>query len=181
MYATVLQSFQQDLAHVPAQVTAHLAQGDNSGAVRALHTLKGLAATVGASALSREAAALEALCKTELTAAAQVNLRSRLDAIVVGSTAQLQAVLALYQGATEPTGNAGALSAADAAVTRQDLLLLRAMLERSDMQALEVFARLRPAVFATHGALWDTLSAALAQLEFEDALAACNDLLSQIA
>ena len=177
MYATVLQTFMQDLAHVPAQVTAHLTQGDNAGAVRALHTLKGLAATVGASALSREAAALETLCKSELTPATQADLRRRLDAVVVGSTAQLQPVLAQYQGATEPAGNAGDVSAADAAVARQDLLLLRAMLERSDMQALEVFARLQPAAFATQSTLWDALSAALAQLEFEDALVACNALL----
>ena len=177
MYATVLETFLQDLAPLPAAVTAHLVQGDTAAALRALHTLKGLAATVGAQALSREAAALELLCKSTLTPADQLAVRSRLDAAVALATDRLQPALQQYLGAVagSPDSLAPALGSAAA---RQNLVLLRALLARSDMQALEVFELLRPSAYATLGPPWEALHTALNALAFGDALVACDTLLS---
>jgi two-component system sensor histidine kinase/response regulator len=59
MYATVLQAFADEMVQVPRQVHGHLAAGELVHAGRVLHTLKGLAATVGARHLAAVAARLE--------------------------------------------------------------------------------------------------------------------------
>jgi len=59
LYATILNSFLQDLPRSPAVVRGHMERNNLLEAARALHTLKGLAATVGALALNQRAVALE--------------------------------------------------------------------------------------------------------------------------
>ena len=59
LFAIILKSFVSDLAAYPSTVQAHLRRHDAVAAARALHTLKGLAATVGASYLAQQAIALE--------------------------------------------------------------------------------------------------------------------------
>jgi CheY-like chemotaxis protein/HPt (histidine-containing phosphotransfer) domain-containing protein len=60
LYQDMLQIFVDDLAAMPAQLSAYLAQGEVDSAVRLLHTLKGVAATLGANALAADAASGEA-------------------------------------------------------------------------------------------------------------------------
>ena len=59
LYATILTSFVGDLAAYPATVQAQLDAQDAAAAARVLHTLKGLAATVGAIYLAEQAIVLE--------------------------------------------------------------------------------------------------------------------------
>jgi two-component system, sensor histidine kinase and response regulator len=59
LYATILNSFLPDLPGNPGVVRAHMERKDFAEAARALHTLKGLAATVGALHLNQCALILE--------------------------------------------------------------------------------------------------------------------------
>jgi HPt (histidine-containing phosphotransfer) domain-containing protein len=56
VYQRMLRGFVKDLADMPAELRAHVRRGDAKQASNLLHTLKGLAATVGATALSSAAA-----------------------------------------------------------------------------------------------------------------------------
>jgi two-component system sensor histidine kinase/response regulator len=60
MYTSIMQSFLNRQANVAAQIRALVDAGDLVEARRTTHTLKGLAATVGAGPLHRTAFALEA-------------------------------------------------------------------------------------------------------------------------
>ncbi len=59
-YVRLLGSFVRDLALLPEQLRGQLAQGDFESATRLLHTLKGTAATLGATAMAAEAGEAEA-------------------------------------------------------------------------------------------------------------------------
>ena len=59
IYQRMLRGFLRDLAPMPAQLRELSALGDGGALARALHTLKGLAATLGAKRLSAAAAAAE--------------------------------------------------------------------------------------------------------------------------
>lgn len=63
LYANLLSNFLagQSQSQTLARIRRHLAQGDRSSARRMAHTLKGIAATLGAGPLSNSAAALEKL------------------------------------------------------------------------------------------------------------------------
>ncbi|MFZ4625697.1 MAG: response regulator, partial [Rhodoferax sp.] len=63
LYDQVLQSYLQEIITLPDQLEQLLASGNRKDAVRLLHTLKGLAATVGASYMTAVAKALEAIVK----------------------------------------------------------------------------------------------------------------------
>jgi len=64
MHAAVMDSFLEAQADVAAEIRGHLATGHVAEACRAAHTLKGLAATVGAGPLRRTAATLEIALET---------------------------------------------------------------------------------------------------------------------
>jgi PAS domain S-box-containing protein len=64
MHAAVMDSFLAAQADVAAEIRSHLAMGHADEACRSAHTLKGLAATVGAGPLRRAAAALEIALET---------------------------------------------------------------------------------------------------------------------
>ncbi|MCV2352853.1 response regulator [Paucibacter sp. B2R-40] len=59
-YIRLLGSFVSDLALLPEQLRGQVAQGDFESATRLLHTLKGTAATLGATAMAAEAGEAEA-------------------------------------------------------------------------------------------------------------------------
>jgi PAS domain S-box-containing protein len=59
-YIRLLGSFVRELALLPAQLREQVEQGDFESATRLLHTLKGTAATLGATAMAAEAGAAEA-------------------------------------------------------------------------------------------------------------------------
>ncbi len=60
LYAQVLEEFLAEMAQVPPRLASLLAGGDLAGAAGILHTLKGLAGTVGAMELAAQARAWEA-------------------------------------------------------------------------------------------------------------------------
>ena len=67
LYADILDAYLQELPTHPDLLDAALALGDYSGAVRLLHTLKGLSATVGANYMQAVATRAEAAAKKAIT------------------------------------------------------------------------------------------------------------------
>ena len=66
MLGSVLKSFAADLPHLPVRLADSLSRGAVPEVLRILHTLKGLASTVGAGHLAQVAAQLELRCKSSL-------------------------------------------------------------------------------------------------------------------
>ncbi|MBL0124650.1 MAG: response regulator [Betaproteobacteria bacterium] len=56
LYQRMLRTFIKDLSGMPSQLSEHVARNESESAIRLLHTLKGLAATLGATALAGVAA-----------------------------------------------------------------------------------------------------------------------------
>jgi len=69
-YDKVVASFREEVAHYMVDLQRFLAEGDYHHAMHRVHTLKGLAGTVGATALSVRAAQFEALLNPWQDAAA---------------------------------------------------------------------------------------------------------------
>jgi signal transduction histidine kinase/CheY-like chemotaxis protein len=79
---TLLQAFAKDMELAPAQLRSHLEASDQQAAVLAMHTLKGLAATVGADHLSSVAAELEQRLKKGVTTEAHGDVLALLQSAV---------------------------------------------------------------------------------------------------
>ncbi|MCF8209700.1 MAG: CHASE domain-containing protein [Rhodoferax sp.] len=177
MFGSVLRTFAQDLAKVPDQLSSDLAAGATTAATRALHTLKGLAATVGARHLAQVAAQQERRLKEGLASDAHAALVQIIRSAIASTVQALAPVMERY--ATAPSG-AQAVAApqgSDHAALLQDLRALHAMLEHSDMDALEAYARLRQNHGAHLAEQLDPLDEAMAALEFTQAAEICSALL----
>ncbi len=133
-YANVLLRFAERHADNAAEITAALNAGDNSLAQRLAHTLKGLAATIGASQVSEAARRVELGLKNgERVAGAIDNLASCLPQVIAGIHAAFAATV---------TPSAGSIaSASDCA---EQLRVLRKLLEHDDGDAANFMARIAP-------------------------------------
>ncbi len=183
MFAAVMRTFLRDLERIPSQLRTYLQADQMGDGMRVLHTLKGLASTVGARHLAGVATQLEARCKEDTTALVQANFDDwmpSLQAAIDASVQALQPVLERY-AAIADSGAAAVSPEADGGQSgpqlAADLHALRAMLVQSDMQALEVFARLRATHGATLGDALNDLHEAMDILDFEGAAQHCTFLL----
>ena len=175
MLVGIVQSFAQDLPQVPRRLEDGLATGAQQEVVRTLHTLKGLASTVGARHLAHVAGDLEARCKAGLSPSERIDCVAQLQAAVDASLGSLADALARYPGAASlAVAGAELKDAGFQAAVRA----LADLLAQDDMQALEAYAALRNAYAPVLGTALDPLDQAMTGLEFEEALACCRGLLA---
>ncbi|MBK1641834.1 hybrid sensor histidine kinase/response regulator [Chromatium okenii] len=128
-YQRLLTGFYAQFHTAPATLRTALAQGDWDGARRLIHTLKGLAGTLGMTALQQAALALEAALRTQdATATARL---TELIALLEPLLVQLDA-LTIQE--TQPS-----LPAIDKEELHQHLATLRQLLSEGDAEALELW------------------------------------------
>ena len=181
VYERMLRSFIDDLAGMPAQLSLLSAAGDMAAAARLLHTVKGLAATLGMRALAVAAADGErALARATTPEDAGAVLDAACTALAAAPQ-PLRALLHALQttGAAIPaaagTPDAGPLPATTTAALRE----LSALLENSDMRATEVMVHLQQQLGPEPGTAWQALDAAVARLDFGHASRLCASLLTE--
>jgi HPt (histidine-containing phosphotransfer) domain-containing protein len=176
VYQRLLRTFVKDLHDMPGQLQKHVDQGESLLASRVLHTLKGLAATLGALALSAEAARGEqrlaaGAALDEAAAAAQ----QACAAIRVASPP----LATLLQTLQEAHATAAAL--APTATDRSPLVpLLRAMsehLHNHDMAATDAMRELQRQFGAVLAEQLGPLDEAVNALDFGTALRLCESLI----
>ena len=186
VYRRMLARFVTDLASWPAQLQTDMAQGGHAAAARQLHTLKGVAATLGASAL----AALAGQAELQVSAGASAS-ESRLaiagvvdaiNAVAPGLRALLRALQPHDAPANANSTVAASVVVADPAALRDGLQTLARLLRNSDMAALEALAGLQqqhphPQAF---GGRLVKLEELVAGLDFVPALACCDELLAAL-
>jgi CheY-like chemotaxis protein len=185
VYGRSLRSFTADLQTLPQQLAGQLQRGERDAVRRELHTLKGVAATVGVNALAKLAGEAEAQFARGAPAADESESLSRVgDAIhsAASSLAQLCDALdgdqhAAAKGASDAV--AAALTPADSVLLASLLRTVQGLLQASDLDATQALQTLRTRLPAAAGARLDALETAVESLEFESALSLCGGWLQE--
>ncbi|OQX16747.1 MAG: hypothetical protein BWK73_02015 [Thiothrix lacustris] len=176
LYVRVLRAFLAEIARLPEQFDAQLAAANLVTAERMLHTLKGLASTVGAlylAAVARKAqlSVWQALDKNQPLDA--INLSGELHTALANTQTVMERVAESYE--QKITALAGASPALPIRITSSgttDVVLLQewlALLKASDMRAVAVFDQLREQDLVTDPATWQALRQAMDDFDFERA------------
>jgi two-component system sensor histidine kinase/response regulator len=180
LYLRSAKEFVKELAHTVAQWQAALPHNPHQ-AVMQMHTLKGTAALLGATRLSNEAARLEKLCHAPLTDQACAEQTEPLRRVVRTTQDALQAVidemavrLASRDDAPPRVRVTAGAPAVDTPALQETLYALMALLEASNLQALELFAQRRTDFDGVDEAQFSQLEEALQSLELEPALVICR-------
>lgn len=166
LYLRILLGFAADQAEFVAEFQAAVQRGDKQEARRRAHSLKGLAGTLGASALGESAATLELNCADS---AALAGAHGALTAVAQQLQPLLAAINALSpvgeepdtdtEGELPPGGNVGA-----------SLHILRTMLAEDDAAARQVLEVEAPRLRAAAPERYRELERALAAYDFQRAL-----------
>jgi signal transduction histidine kinase/DNA-binding response OmpR family regulator len=180
VYRRMLQTFAKDLEVLPEQIQA----ANPEDLRRLVHTLKGLAATLGASGLSSEAAAAEKILVSGQT---QENVHRATHAVceaIVRAAPGVKAVLkALQDAQAADIGDRAGTSSIeiDHEALVSKLQALSRLLEIQDMEAMTAMAELQRDFAEALGKRFSELEVEMADLEFEKALMICNSLLENYA
>jgi len=169
LYLRLLRMFGDNQRDFHDRFRQAFAQGDLPGVIRAAHTLKGVAATIGAAALSRAAAELEAACQQGVE-------HERIDAIEGTAAGELDDVLATLAELDGPGEQRR--EPAPAADPQQVSVLsqkLRTLLAGGDIEAIDVLADLLAAIGSgQRDDAWHRIASKISAFDFEAALHALD-------
>ena len=172
--AGALRCFVAERELTPAAIREALAEGDVVQASSLLHTLKGVAATVGAEALAQLCAESENLLKTDL----QMEHHPWLAALDESYT---QAVSVFREVSNDMASSSTAASSQplDTMLARELLSELARLLATNNMRAVELHERLKTDCTALGGRLY-LLNAAMMRLDFPVARQVVKTLMDQL-
>ncbi len=181
-------------AELPRQIedfARRIDDADTEGAQRLMHTLKGMSATLGVARMAEAAAGAErriASGQGDASLSGALQALAQQTALAVARIADrvaehLQAqVAAGSDGPSSPGAQAAPAAAAqDGAALLRRLPPLVALLREHDMAATDLHLELMQAHEAAWGPALQPLAEAMAQLDFDRALAACEQLAGRLA
>ena len=187
VYQRSLRAFLVDLAALPGAWQASIDQGQLQRSIEQMHTLKGLAATLGVRRLVALAADAE---RTLSTAAAfghalgEGGDRSAIEELGPAVAEALHSAHAalnrLLQALPDGLPSGAAAHPLDEAQLRHDLHRLQALLQDSDMGATDLMLSIRGRCSAAQVECLQPLAAAVAALDFEAALPLCEQALFNV-
>jgi PAS domain S-box-containing protein len=203
VYVRLAASFDTRLATLPADLAALLQPDRRAEAERLAHTIKGVAATLGALRLAAMAGEVEQALRHWPPQPPQADWQPRWEAAVQGARAALAELLPrlqapdaaapaaqraggpsiLAQMSVNPTAAAPAAADGEAAQSdalRRGLQTLAGLLAESDMAATDCFAELALAPGAGWRPQLEPLAAPMAALDFAAALALCRAMLARL-
>ena len=177
LYARTARDFVKSLDTLIPELTDCIANGDQTGLLMRLHTLKGNAGTVGAMELARHAANLESVHKADGARLGDTQGLGPLSGLVASAQLKLRAVIARLEQA--PPRSSGSVSdSPPRAEALRWLGKIAALAAASDVQALMCFAEARESLAVLSAEFSELLDQALQNLDFEAANALCQDRLS---
>ncbi|MGQ0709466.1 MAG: PAS domain-containing protein [Rhodoferax sp.] len=165
---SIVHSFLLDASHWDKDLAQLIARGDHAGAARLLHTIKGLAATVGAQGFAAYARHLESLFKSTVPFPTN-ELPDQLRQAIGSACHQLRQAL-IPLPAPQPDGSP---SPPGARPLVQQMRHLAELLQQSNLEAMDAFAQL-PALAPLPADLAQDLRQAMARFDFERAAAHCE-------
>ena len=196
LYRQLLGNYLEDLPSQCELLRKSITANDFPTAIRVLHTLKGLSATLGAEQISAAAGAAEKSLKAQTAAVRQLPIS--IDACSTASERTLDTIASCTPGlrsllvAIESTSvhsapgvgteaeRCGAGCQADANGFRTALIELTELLRHSDLASVEVAERLPRPVGERFAARLQAIDASMAKLDFESALGQCERLIEAL-
>jgi len=175
-----LNSFAKDIATLADRLMALLQQGRFDESRRLMHTIRGMAATLGIRPLASLTAEAERRFGSADTPPPQDALIAQLRTLVAATMRDADYLAGALQECSEPVLTQGPASSTarpcDVPGLRRSLGELTLLLRAADMRAVEVFERLqhRHASHIPQGL--KSLDAAMASLDFDQALSECRAL-----
>ena len=189
-YQRIVRNFCTDLGTQPARLRSLAPSATANELAATLHTLKGTSSTVGAYKLAELAAAAERAVKDQMAAGVPATtewLGGLCDEVAASEAALARVLQAMQQRLGMGTG-AMANAAPPAADTGEGadwrgqwlsrLQQLASLLADSDMQALELHDEMLQDTALSANPSWQPLHAAMEMMDFDQALAAANNLLA---
>ncbi|MFM9881585.1 MAG: response regulator [Burkholderiales bacterium] len=177
VYQRMLRNFVLELGTILTQLSTCTLASQVELAVRLLHTLKGLAGTLGATKLALKAAHGETLLAARPTTAAMVQIIEDACAEFTAARPGLESLLRALQAAERP--DAGVVAAPDSHAVRETLRTIAGQLENADMAATDTMAALRRQFGGVLNHELQAMDDAIGMLDFERALQLCNELLNE--
>ena len=178
-YAQIARMFQTDAPTQMANMRQHLRQNQWIEATRCAHTLKGLAATLGATALATDCATLESALKQNSNDT--LPLLDGLQVQLARALAQLDTVLSAFERNAVQAAPANAPTPLDLPAIIPALQALADRLRKNDMHSTTLCTQIGEQYGAALGQPYALLNGAVQRLDFEAALAHCNAWLSTLA
>ncbi len=178
LYTRMLRGLVVELQDLPHKLLAQAHAGDLSGTERTLHTLKGLAATLGARAVAEQALAAERQLEASRPAApSPAQVHDWLEGLAAARPG-LQALLATLHADAAQAPGAPDITVPQQALQRALSELLQ-LLQNSDMQATERLPLLLRQAGHQLGDRKLVLEEAVMSLDFERAASLCRTLLQE--
>jgi signal transduction histidine kinase/HPt (histidine-containing phosphotransfer) domain-containing protein/ActR/RegA family two-component response regulator/HAMP domain-containing protein len=175
VFASILVAFIREAELVPDQLAIQLTNERSADAVRTLHTLKGLAATVGAIQLAGVAAQLEIRVKTGIESAKHAEVVAQLRSTIEATVQSLAPMLKRFSPI--PVSDIAPEMTTDQ--LHVDMTRLLELLKNSNMHALDVFEKIRLGQGKRPSDVLPPLAAAIGRLDFPAAVALCETYLTQ--
>jgi PAS domain S-box-containing protein len=179
-YLRAMHTFSKDLKTLPDQLMVLLQQGRFDESRRLMHTIKGLAGTLGLRPLASLAADAERHFGGAETPPPQDALIAQLTTLVAATLRDIDHLAGALKASSDlPLTQAGALAEArpsDVPELRRSLGELTDLLRAADMRAMEVFERLQHRHASHIPEALKSLDAAMASLDFDQALSECRAL-----
>jgi PAS domain S-box-containing protein len=186
VYRRMLKTFVKDTQSMPEQLLAFTqaytqAHAHEEGATpddakRLLHTLKGLAATMGAGALAAAAASAEKALADTPTPETSAGAAAQACEAIASALPGLHALLAAMKH-DQAQAEAHDLGAAEQVLDRPALVsalqMMEHLLQSNDMESMHAMAQLQQQFGRYLGDQIDALETAMAELEFGNALLLC--------
>jgi CheY-like chemotaxis protein len=167
-YVGLLRRFALSHAQTVAEIRAALAEGRGADAERAAHTLKGVAGTIGAHQLHREAGDVEAALRRGVPPA-------ELEALIAPAERTLEALVAALLAALPPEAAVAPPVTADAAALHAAVERLEELLSQDAVEAIDVFNQAAPLLTTAFGERASRIGQLVRDYSFEDALAALRE------
>ena len=180
VYRRMLRRFVDDLAAWPAEWQGLTARGDAEAAARALHTVKGVAATLGMDGLAAHAAQGEQQLAAPDPAPLVGPVMARAGQAIDAARPALADLLQALQAATAGQPAAAAAGPADRRAMQLGLRQLADLLRNADMAALDTMPGLQGRFTGALGERFQALDETVAGLDFDAALGHCRHLLAAL-
>ena len=176
LYQRMLRSFVADLGGLRAQLQAQAVDGVPGATAALLHTLKGLAATLGAVTLAAEASRAERRLANSTGPAESDAVAQRICAVIAAARPGLVGLLDALQAAQAQVPAAAAQTALDPQALLSSLQTLAGYLKNADMAATDAMVDLQQRFGPALGGRLDLLDEAVNRLDFTSALHICEKM-----
>jgi hypothetical protein len=171
VYLRMLRNFIVDLATLPTRLRTDAAQGRMLPVAQLLHTLKGLAATLGVTALAKQAARAEELMGAATTAGQALQAMAEVCAAIAAAGPGLAQVQRELEAVPAP--DPADMPVLDRAEFQAALHALAEQLRQADMAATDAMEALQRHFGGALGEALHPLDDAIGALDFELALQLC--------